>query len=95
MRRGLAGWCAVTCAALILAPVLARPQSFNASISGSITDPSGAAVPGAEVTLRSVGTGATTKFITSADGLYHFGNLTQGAYDLTVSAKGFRDFLLH
>lgn len=77
----------------MLVPMSAWPQSFNASISGSVTDPSGAAIPGVELSLTSVATGWIGKFTTGPDGHYRFGNLPQGAYELKASGKGFRDFL--
>jgi hypothetical protein len=77
----------------VLLPVLAWAQSFNGSIGGTVTDPSGAVVPSAELTLTSVATGTARKLTTGPDGLYLFGNLQQGAYDLQVTAKGFREFV--
>ncbi|PYV91123.1 MAG: hypothetical protein DMG05_08085 [Acidobacteria bacterium] len=70
-----------------------RGQNLNASISGTITDPSGAAVPNADMTLRSVSTGTETRVKSGPDGLFNILNLPQGAYDLTVSAQGFRDYV--
>lgn len=78
----------------ILVPTSGRAQSLAGSISGTITDPSGAVVPDAGLTLKSVDTGVEVgKFTTRTDGLYHFGNLSQGTYQLRVSAKGFREFV--
>ena len=68
-------------------------QSFNASISGTVTDPSGAAVPSAEVTLTSVETGSVAKTTSGQDGLYSFLNLQRGGYELKASAAGFRTFV--
>jgi hypothetical protein len=68
-------------------------QSFNSAIVGSITDQTGRSIAGAELTLTSVQTATVANFSTGADGQYRFGNLARGAYDLKVSAKGFRDFL--
>src|SRR5439155_6616069 len=66
---------------LLLAPACLA-QSFNASISGTVTDPSGAAVPSAEVTLTSVETGSVAKTTSGQDGLYSFLNLQRGGYEL-------------
>jgi hypothetical protein len=74
-------------------PNLARAQSFNASISGTVTDPSGAVVPNAQIALTAVGTGAVSKAASNEAGLYSFPNLQAGAYEVTVSALGFRDFV--
>src|SRR5258708_12595907 len=70
-----------------------RAQSFNASINGTVTDPSGAAVPSAEVILTSVETGSVAKTTSGQDGLYAFPNLQRGGYELKASAAGFRTFV--
>jgi len=62
---------------LLLAPT-SLAQSFNASISGTVTDPSGAAVPNTEITLTSVDTGSVAKTTSGQDGLYAFPNLQRG-----------------
>ncbi|PYV45754.1 MAG: hypothetical protein DMG06_01170, partial [Acidobacteria bacterium] len=78
---------------LLLIPALLLGQSFNTAVIGTVTDPSGAVIPGAELTLKSKDTDTVARFTTGAEGLYHFGNLARGTYALTVSAKGFRDFV--
>jgi hypothetical protein len=70
-----------------------RAQSFNATISGAVSDPTGATIPNATVTLRAVATGTVLKTTTGPDGLYRFPNLQQGAYELSVAAAGFRDYV--
>jgi hypothetical protein len=74
-------------------PWLVNSQSFNSAITGSVTDQTGGSISNAELSLTSVQTAAVSNFTTGSDGLYRFGNLARGAYDLRVSAKGFRDFL--
>ena len=68
----------------------ASAQSTFGSISGTVTDTSGAAVAGATVTLTSAATGATDTFTTTADGLYSFVNLGPGQYTLNVEKTGFK-----
>ena len=68
-------------------------QGFNANISGTVTDPTGAVIPHADLTLTSVATNEMRKFTTGTDGLFRFSNLQQGAYELHVPAPGFRDFV--
>ncbi|PYV10901.1 MAG: hypothetical protein DMG23_06045 [Acidobacteria bacterium] len=58
-----------------------------------VMDPSGAAIPNAEVTLTSIATGSVSKFSTGPDGLYSFLNLPSGGYELKASAHGFRDYV--
>ncbi len=68
-------------------------QSTGAQLTGTIIDPTNAVVPGAEVTLNAVETGVTLKTISSPDGLYSFFNLTGGHFELSVTLKGFREFV--
>ncbi len=70
-----------------------RAQSSNASISGTVTDPSGAVVPGVEITLNSTGTVAVAKQNTGQDGAFAFLNLAIGNYELKAVAKGFREYV--
>jgi hypothetical protein len=67
-------------------------QSTNASISGTILDSSGAAVPGAVATLIALATGRQATYTTTSDGLFNFPNLQAGAYELHVTAKGFSNY---
>lgn len=72
---------------LIFAP-LARAQ-FGAAVQGSVTDPSGKAVPNAQVTLTNTATGVTQTTTASADGFYRFSSLPPGTYSVKAEAKGF------
>ena len=65
-------------------------QTGNGSVVGRITDPSGATIAGAEVTLKDVGTSVTRKTTTNDAGLYTFPTVPSGTYDLTVTHSGFR-----
>jgi hypothetical protein len=78
---------------LFVLPPFCRPQSFNATISGTVKDPSGAVIPGVELTLTSVATGATRRATADASGIYTFPNLAPAPYELRAAAKGFRDFV--
>jgi len=68
-------------------------QSSNATITGVVSDPAAAVVPGAEVKLTNTATGTVTSLSTGTDGMFSFPNLQQATYDLQVAAKGFRDFV--
>jgi Carboxypeptidase regulatory-like domain len=59
-------------------------------IVGTVTDPSGAAVPGATVTLTDTATNAERTAITNDAGRYNFPNVPPGNYNLTISKAGFR-----
>ncbi len=64
----------------------------TASITGTVTDPSGAAVPGAQVTLTSAERGINRTSTTNGSGDYLFASLPIGSYDLTVSDAGFKKY---
>lgn len=67
-------------------------QSIDlASISGRVTDPSGAVVPGAQVVVRHVQTNVSSTAVTDADGRFRFPYLRIGPYELVVSLDGFEE----
>ncbi len=64
-------------------------QDVNASLAGTITDSTGAVIPGAKLTLTNEASGAQQEFESDGAGQYSFRNLPPGKYDLAVSATGF------
>ena len=69
----------------------ARAQSVTSGdITGTVTDPSGAYVPKAAVTLTNVNTNATQSTITSGQGTYRFAFVPVGTYNVSVKAVGFQ-----
>jgi len=66
------------------------PQSTSGSMSGTVTDPNGAVIPGAEVVATHVPTGRDYETVTTAAGLYVFPTLPAGPYSLTVTQPGFK-----
>ena len=75
--------------ALALVPASVWAQGRGV-VNGTISDPSEASVPDAEVILLSLATGIERTFVTSADGFYAFPDALPGNYSVTVSATGFR-----
>src|SRR5580704_9732779 len=79
----------------ILAPFLpfdslASAQGETTSaIVGQVTDPSGAAAPGADVTVTNTETGATRNVHTDSDGRFNFAQLKPGTYFIRVELQGF------
>ena len=67
----------------------AEAQVAGATLSGLITDPSGAEIPNAEVSIKNVGTGEVRAVSTNGDGFYSAPNLLPGRYEVTVTAQGF------
>jgi hypothetical protein len=64
-------------------------QSNNASITGEITDPNGAVIQGAQITLTSKDTKQTSSYVSDGNGYYSFRNVLPGMYELTITAAGF------
>ncbi|MCL4522505.1 MAG: TonB-dependent receptor [Acidobacteria bacterium] len=80
----------LTVLALILSfSGIAMSQTETGSVVGVVTDPSGAVVPKANVTIKNVGTGAQRNAVTDEKGYYAFTNLLPALYDVTVEASGF------
>jgi outer membrane receptor protein involved in Fe transport len=67
-------------------PMLAQ---FNASLQGTVTDPSGAVVPGANVTITNQATGVGRNMQTTSSGFYRLGELPPGTYTVEIAAPGF------
>jgi len=65
-------------------------QSDRGAIAGSILDSTGAALPGASITLKGVTTGSVYKTVSSSTGGYRVNDLAIGRYDVTVEATGFK-----
>lgn len=75
---------------LILASAMAAfAQAGRGTISGTVSDPAGAFVPGAEVTLLNPATGVSQHTVTSAAGFYTFISLNPGVYRVTATQSGF------
>ncbi|MGH7867599.1 MAG: carboxypeptidase-like regulatory domain-containing protein, partial [Candidatus Dormibacteraceae bacterium] len=75
---------------LVMSLTPALGQNRNAGeIRGTITDPTGARVPGARVTIRNTSTGVTTQVIADTTGGYDAPSLEPGEYSIEFSERGF------
>jgi hypothetical protein len=72
------------------APLLMAQSSTTGGLTGTVTDPSGAVISNATVTITSLGTGQTRTVTTDANGSYKFTQLQPGNYSVTFSASGFK-----
>jgi Carboxypeptidase regulatory-like domain len=81
--------CFAACLMILLAGICAFAQAGRGGISGTITDPGGALVPGAQITLLNPATGVTLHTVTSGAGLYTFISLNPGVYQVTAGQSGF------
>lgn len=86
---------AVVCAALAIGPFgnQLEAQTFFGSVVGTVTDNSGAVLPGATVTVTDVGTNESRSQKSNSAGAYQFVNLVPATYKLAVEAPGFKSFL--
>lgn len=90
--------CASRMAALTLVAIVAvsSSQAFAqatfGNISGTVTDPTGAAIPNAQVTITSLDRGETFQTRTNDSGNYSQTHLLAGSYKMVIAASGFSDF---
>ncbi|MDX2268592.1 MAG: carboxypeptidase regulatory-like domain-containing protein [Bryobacter sp.] len=77
---------------VLLLAVSAFTQEFRSTLSGRVTDPSGAAVPNAIVSVVESNTGSRSEVRSSAEGEYTLPFLAPGTYSLSVEAQGFKKY---
>src|ERR1700689_1268821 len=76
-------------AALFRVDISHAQLTGKGGISGTVTDPSGAAVPGAKITITDVATGVSTRTTSTAAGDFSVSPLDPGNYNVVVTASGF------
>ncbi len=77
---------------VLLAGTLAAWASITGSISGVVTDPSGAVIPSVQLTAVNTGTGLRLSVVTDSKGFYEFPALAVGTYELSVQQAGFKAY---
>ena len=75
---------------IVLVAAISLGQTLDTGILGTVTDPNGAVVPGASVTISEAATGFARTVTTSAEGGYEVRYLRPGNYTVQVGAAGFR-----
>ena len=85
-------YCGILVFALLLFACGRLLAGVTASISGTVTDPSGAVVAGATVTATNVETGVVTTLTTNSQGFYSFQSLPLGTYTINVQQNGFKGY---
>ncbi len=78
----------------LVVPVGAEAQSFLASVSGIVNDPTGAVAPNAKVTATDIARGVAFTTTTNQDGVYFINNLIPSTYKVTAEAAGFQSYVL-
>src|ERR1041384_2777772 len=76
-----------------LCAAAAFAQLNTGSITGTVTDTSGAVIPGVKVTARNTATNVTRETITSNSGVYTIADLVVGPYEVTFQAPAFKKFV--
>ncbi len=85
----------VVCLVAVLAPAVGRGQvTGTGTIIGTVTDPSGAVVAGAQVTITDLSTGSFQGQPTNQVGRFTFSSVKPGTYNVTVTMKGFRKLVV-
>ena len=80
-------------AGLLLGSVLSASgfsQSTNATLGGTVQDPTKALIPGVAITAKNAGTGTVTHTVTNEVGAYQFPSLQPGTYDIEATLPGFK-----
>ncbi len=77
---------------ILVIAVSAAAQTDRGTVTGRVTDPTGAVVPGAEVTATSLETRAVSRSVTNDLGIYTILNLPIGTYSVDFKAQGFKTF---
>jgi hypothetical protein len=90
LRSRLAFVTLLTLLFAICAPSLMAQSAGTSGLAGTVTDPSGAAIPGVTVTITNNDTGQSRTATTGADGQYRFTLLPPGSYKVRFSAMGFK-----
>jgi len=91
VRRGVVAGLAI-CFAFLFCPRGLRAQALS-GINGTVTDTSGAVVPGAKVTITNVDTNVSQTAVTTSVGSYYVTDLIPGTYTVKVEKLGFKAFL--
>jgi len=91
MKKQYAALLTFLCLAVaLMSPGRLQAQAATASVSGTVTDSSGAAVPGASIEIRNTGTGATRAVLSDSQGRYSIPDLGIGTYEIRGSKTGFQ-----
>lgn len=77
-------------ALIFLSPASIYAQVAGATLTGTVTDPSGAVIPNANIAIKNEATGVVVSVLTNSDGRYSAPNLIPDRYDVTTTAHGFQ-----
>lgn len=92
MKRSIA-LIVVIATVVSLTAISSYSQTSTSRITGTITDSTGASIPGAKVTLKNVDTGILYTQVTSTAGVYSFPSIPAGAYSVSTELAGFKTYI--
>src|SRR5881397_336912 len=81
---------AIIAALCLLSPIYIAAQTSNATLGGTVSDATGALIPGVTITATNTGTGIVTTVLTNEAGAYQFASLQTGSYQVTAELSGFQ-----
>jgi len=93
MWRSVIAAVLLLCLVVLLSSTALFAQNYAGSISGTVTDPSGSAVPGASVTVVNVGTNATYSATTSDLGAFSVQQVPVGTYEVRIKVGNFKEYI--
>ncbi len=76
--------------AFAFAPLAVQGQTITATLTGTVTDASGAIIPGANIAATNTSTGVSRSVVSSDSGEFRIPSLPPGSYEITVEREGFR-----
>ena len=94
MRGRHYGWLIALCLSLGICAMVHAQSSSTGEIRGTVTDPSGAVVPDATVSVMNVNTGVEKTFKTNKNGIYDTVSTPNGQYKITITVPGFEQLVL-
>jgi hypothetical protein len=95
MKHRVVGWLAILAAvAIIAAPRVYAQGGATSTLSGVVSDTSGAVIPGADVSVRSDTTGTVFTAVTDASGVFTIPAIPPGSYTATITLQGFKTAVL-
>jgi len=73
--------------AFLFAAILCQAQEFRATLTGQVSDPSGAVIPGTKITATNIDSGTIYTGVTTGKGVYYINYVLPGVYTITAEAK--------
>jgi hypothetical protein len=95
MRRRLLSLTSITVFLAVISSLAFGQGGSTSSLSGSVADPTGAVIPGAQITIKNNATSAEFRALTAGNGTFAIPALDAGTYTVTVSATGFKQAIIN